>query len=76
MADILKCAKCDTDMVEGAVAYRTSEEVKTVSGPPEVIPVEAEWVSNNPTGSRGRHDAFSIRTFNCPRCGYLESYAP
>ena len=75
MPDILKCLRCNGDMVEGEVVYRTSEEVKTGFGR-ERVAVEAEWVSKDPTGSRGRHDAFSVRTFNCPECGYLESYAP
>jgi predicted nucleic-acid-binding Zn-ribbon protein len=76
MEDTLKCSKCNSDMVEGAVVYRTSQEVKTAFGGSAQIDVEAEWVSNHSTGPRGRRDAFSVRTFNCPKCGYLESYAP
>jgi hypothetical protein len=76
VSDVLKCVKCNGDMVEGAVVYRTSEAVTPEFGRPAQIPVEAEWVSRHPTGSRGGHDTFSVRTFNCPNCGYLESYAP
>jgi Domain of unknown function (DUF6487) len=80
MADVPKCPKCNTDMAEGALIYRTEGH------PPEGATaaeselygrqylVEAEWVAKPDSG--GRREAFSIRAFNCPRCNFVELYAP
>jgi hypothetical protein len=66
-----RCPKCDSAMAEGFTPIETQ-------GWPKVI----NWVAGAPEKSlwsglklRGRQK-LAVETWRCPRCGYLESYAP
>lgn len=69
----LSCAKCGTAMSPGFVID------KGIPGGSVSAP---EWADGAPSPSfwtglslRG-HERHAVRTFRCPGCGYLESYAP
>ncbi|MEA2694092.1 MAG: hypothetical protein QOJ16_3479 [Acidobacteriota bacterium] len=64
------CPKCRSEMEEGFVADNTSGAVlpsQWVEGEPE----KSFWTR---TKMRGKVQV-QIRTYRCPQCGYLESYA-
>jgi predicted Zn-ribbon and HTH transcriptional regulator len=67
----LRCMKCETQMEEGFVldnAHAARLQSEWVQGAPE-----EGWFGN--VKLKGRLQ-LSIATFRCPKCGYLESYAP
>ena len=66
-----RCPKCQARMESGFV-------LDTSHG----MPTQAEWTSGEPSSSfwtgirmkgRARHH---VTTYRCPKCAYLESYAP
>ena len=65
------CVKCGGEMEEGFVLDNTSR-----------ARLQSEWVEGAPERSRWTgvrlkgKEQLPIVTFRCPRCGYLESYAP
>ncbi len=66
------CIRCQTHMEEGiTLDHAHGPNSVTVSewleGPPE----RSFWFGLKTKGK----EKLSIRTFRCPRCGYLESYA-
>ena len=67
----LRCPKCDTRMDEGFVldnAHAARLQSEWVQGPPE-----ERWFGGVKLKGRAK---LPITTFRCPKCGYLESYAP
>jgi hypothetical protein len=67
---LLECPKCRVEMEEGFVKDETYGAVrpsKWMEGEPET----SFWTG---TKTRGKKQV-QIRTFRCPHCGYLESYA-
>jgi len=71
MDTIHKCLHCDATMQEGFFGDR-SQGTFVVSEWFEGKPEPSFW-GGVKTGEREKHE---IRTFRCPKCGYLESYAP
>lgn len=66
------CLRCQTRMEEGFVIDHSHYD----------IPRNQEWAEGEPLRSwwsglklKGR-ERHAVRTFRCPKCGYLESYAP
>ena len=66
-----QCPRCKGDMEDGFVAdkahYSVPETQKWVEGAPE----RSFWSGLKLKGK----EVFSVRTYRCERCGYLESYA-
>jgi hypothetical protein len=71
MSSSLTCIRCQSLMEEGVSIDHGHANMLAVSewleGPPE----RTFWSGLK---TKGR-DKFSVRTFRCTRCGYLESYA-
>lgn len=67
----LQCPRCRADMEEGFVAdkahYSVPETQKWVEGAPE----RSFWAGIKLKDK----EIFSVRTYRCSKCGYLESYA-
>ncbi len=65
------CAKCSTGMEPGFVLDYTHGAM-----------TQSSWVEGEPepsfwTGIKIKgHQKLAVTTFRCPKCGYLESYAP
>jgi hypothetical protein len=65
------CPKCQVAMDEGFVVdqnYATAAQAEWAEGQPET----SIWTG---VKLRGR-ERYKVATFRCPRCSYLESYAP
>lgn len=66
-----KCPKCGAAMEEGFVVDETHHGVR-----------QSSWVEGEPVPSFWRglklsgHSRLKVTTFRCPKCAYLESYAP
>ena len=70
MSKPLTCSKCGKPMEEGFVVdntYGGGLVSSWVAGPPE-----AKFLGGVKITGR---DKFQIRTYRCPDCGFLESYA-
>ncbi len=67
----LSCLRCQSAMEQGFLLDRghanATQEQEWVQGE-----VERSWWVGIKTKGRER---YAVRTFRCPRCGYLESYA-
>ncbi len=66
----LNCLRCQTPMVEGFIKDETRNgltDQEWVEGPV----VKSFWLGLNTKGRERHH----VRTWRCPRCGYLENYA-
>ncbi|MSR61235.1 MAG: hypothetical protein EXS08_02140 [Planctomycetes bacterium] len=66
-----KCPKCGPAMDEGFVLDERHRGV-TQSSWVEGEPVPSFWSGLKLSG----HLRLKVSTFRCPKCGYLESYAP
>ena len=65
------CAKCGVAMEEGFildVTYGARLQSEWIEGTPE----PSRWSGLKVKGK----EHLPVTTFRCPRCGYLESYAP
>lgn len=66
------CLRCQTKMETGLIVddfhSGMHKEQEWAAGPPK----RSWWTGLNLSGKE-RHN---VTTFRCPRCGYLESYAP
>lgn len=66
-----QCAKCRTRMEPGFVldqTYGANMQSAWVEGPPQT----SFWTGGLKVRGRER---IPVRTYRCPSCGYLESYA-
>lgn len=67
----IECLRCKTPMEAGFVVDHghgnALQEQEWVEGPV----VKSFWMGINTKGRQKRN----VRTWRCPRCGYLESYA-
>ena len=66
MLDSHKCPKCGSEMQEGFIVEHR-QPVRWIAGPPEKSILG---------GFKGGGENREIKTYLCPGCYYLESYAP
>ena len=71
MARLLSCPKCAAPMDEGYMVDHTHGGSRTVSHWVEGPPERSIWMGLKIADRR----SFSVATFRCQRCGFLESYA-
>ena len=66
------CAKCGTAMETGFVLDHQAHATMTQSAWIDGAPEPSFWTGVNLKG----HKRLPVTTYRCPRCGFLESYAP
>jgi len=71
MPRLLSCPKCAAPMDEGYIVDHTHGGSRTVSHWVEGAPERSIWMGLKIADRR----SFSVATFRCQRCGFLESYA-
>ena len=71
MARSTPCPKCGAQMDEGYIVDHTHGGSRTVSHWVEGPPERSIWMGLKIADRR----SFSVATFRCQRCGFLESYA-
>ena len=68
----LECPKCGRAMMEGFIADFTHDrEQSTTATWVEGVPEPSLWRGLKLKGKQ----KYSVRTYRCEACGYLESYA-
>jgi DNA-directed RNA polymerase subunit M/transcription elongation factor TFIIS len=72
MNDTPKCSKCQTEMEVGYIMDRGHNNAKAPATWVEGEPVRSLWWGTKISGK----EQLQVHTFRCPKCGYLESYAP
>lgn len=68
--DSPKCLRCNTQMVEGFILDETHGAhlvSRWVAGPPD----PSFWTGTKIGGKERR----KVKSYRCPKCGYLESFA-
>lgn len=61
----IKCMKCGTEMEEGFIR-------DSALGSHGV----AHWVPSQSNPAKDKTEQRKTKTYRCPKCGYIESYAP
>ena len=68
---MIECPRCGGRLIEGFVIDRGDHNAKQLQKWFEGEPVRSFWVGLKTSG----RDSFTVQTYRCDRCGYLESYA-
>lgn len=67
----IRCPKCNGEMVLGYIADWKADDRRRVSTWVEGAPIKSFWYGTKVSSDK----LFTVGTFRCSVCGFLESYA-